>query len=215
MGISCFMLFANELLLAVYFICILDYGILWIIEKDSEIQKKHLLLLYWLHRSLWLCKSQQTTQCSKFSKPGFNSTWTMNFQVFQVVLEKAEKPEINLPISIGSSKNIWFIDYAKAFDYVDHNKLWKIPKEMGIPDYLTCLLRNLYAGQEQQLESDMEQQTGSKSGKEYIKAIYCHPAYLTYMLGWMKHKLESRLPGEISITSDLPMAPHLRQKAKN
>ena len=61
-------------------------------------------------------------------------------------------------------KNIYFcfIDYAKAFDYVDHNKLWKILKEMGIPNHLTCLLRNLYAGQEQQLELDMEQQTGSK-----------------------------------------------------
>ena len=74
-----------------------------------------------------------------------------------------------------------FIDYAKAFDCVDHNKLWKILKEMGIPDHLTCLLRNLYAGQEQQLELDMEQQTGSKSRKEYVKAVYCHPAYLTYM----------------------------------
>ena len=79
-------------------------------------------------------------------------------------------------------KNIYFCftDHAKAFDYVDHNKLWKILKEMGIPDHLTCLLRNLYAGQEQ-LELDMEQQTGSKSRKEYIKAVYCHPAYLTYM----------------------------------
>ena len=66
------------------------------------------------------------------------------------------------------------MDYAKAFDCVDHNKLWKILKEMGIPDYLTCLLRNLYAGQKQQLELDMEQQTGSKSRKEYIKAVYCH-----------------------------------------
>ena len=74
-----------------------------------------------------------------------------------------------------------FIDYAKAFICVDHNQLWKILKEMGIPDHLTCLLRNLYAGQEQQLEVVMEQQTGSKQGKEYVKAIYCHPAYLTYM----------------------------------
>ena len=63
---------------------------------------------------------------------------------------------------------------------MDYNKLWKILKEMGIPDYLTCLLRNLYA-KKQQLELDMEQQTGSKSGEEYVKAIYCHPAYLTYM----------------------------------
>ena len=87
-------------------------------------------------------------------------------------------------------ENIYFcfIDYAKAFDCVDHNKLWKILKEMGIPDHLTCLLRNLYAGQKQQLEPDMEQQTGSKSGKEYVKAVYCHPAYLTYMqsTSWVK-----------------------------
>ena len=77
-------------------------------------------------------------------------------------------------------KNIYFcfIDYAKAFDCVDHKKLWKILKEMGIPDHLTCLLRNLYAGQ---LERHMEQQTGSKQEKEYAKAVYCHLAYLTYM----------------------------------
>ena len=80
-------------------------------------------------------------------------------------------------------KNIYFcfIDYAKAYDCVGHNKLWKILQEMGIPDHLTCFLRNLYAGQKQQLELDVEQQTGSKLGKEYIKAIYCHPIYLTYM----------------------------------
>ena len=73
----------------------------------------------------------------------------------------------------------------------------------------------------QQLELDMEQQTGSKSGKEYIKAAYCHPAYLTYMQstscempGWMKHKLESRLLGEISIASDMQMIPPLGQKAR-
>src|SRR5574341_1021906 len=81
----------------------------------------------------------------------------MNFQMFQLALEKAEEPEIKLPTSAGSSKkqessrkNIYFcfIDYTKAFDCVDHNKLWKILKEMGIPDHLTCLLRNLYAGQE-------------------------------------------------------------------
>ena len=78
-------------------------------------------------------------------------------------------------------KNIFFcfIDYAKAFDCVDHNELWKIPKEMGIPDHLTSFLRNLYAGKEQQLESDMEQLTGSKLGKEYDKTVYCHPVYLS------------------------------------
>ena len=81
----------------------------------------------------------------------------MKFQVFKLDLEKAEEPEIKLPTSVRSSKkqeefqkNIYFcfIDYAKAFDCVDHHKLWKILKEMGIPDHLTCLLRNLYAGQE-------------------------------------------------------------------
>ena len=73
----------------------------------------------------------------------------------------------------------------------------------------------------QQLELDMEQQTGSKQGEEYIKAVYCHPVYLTYMQstscempGWMKHKLESRVPGEISITSDMQMTPPLWQKVK-
>ena len=76
--------------------------------------------------------------------------------MFKLVLEKAEEPEIKLPTSTGSSKKqefqkntyFCFIDYAKAFDCVDHNKLWKILQEMGIPDHLTCLLRNLYAGQE-------------------------------------------------------------------
>ena len=76
--------------------------------------------------------------------------------MFKLVLEKAEEPEIKLPTSAGSSKNkrvpeniyFCFIEYAKAFDCVDHNKLWKILKEMGIPNYLACLLRNLYAGQE-------------------------------------------------------------------
>ena len=116
---------------------------------------------------------------------------------------------------------ICFIDYAKDFDCVDHNKLWKILKEMEIPDYLTCLLRNLYAGQEATVRPDMKQRTGSKLGKEYVKTVCCHPAYLTYMQStscdmpdWMKYKLESRLLGEISITSDMQMTPPLWQKAK-
>ena len=115
-------------------------------------------------------------------------------------------------------KNIYFcfIDYAKAFDCVDHNKLWKILEEMWIPDHLTCLLRNLYVGQEAMVQMsslDMEQ-TDSKLGKEFHKSVYCHPAYLTYMLGWMKHKMESRLWGEISITSDMQMTQPLQQKVK-
>ena len=95
-------------------------------------------------------------QCSKFSKPGFSNMWTVNFQMFKLVLVKEEEPETKLPTSAESSKkqefqkNIYFcfLDYAKAFDCVDHNKLWKILWELGIPDHLTCLLRNLCAGQE-------------------------------------------------------------------
>ena len=76
-------------------------------------------------------------------------------------------------------KNIYlcFINYTKAFDCVDHDKLWKALREMEIPDHLTCILRNLCVGQ----EAEMEQLTGSKLGKEYNKAVYCHPAYLTSM----------------------------------
>ena len=97
----------------------------------------------------------------------------------------------------GFQKNIYFffIDYTKALYGVDPNKLWQIFKEMGISDHLMCLLRNLYVGQ--QLEPDMEQWTGSKLGKEFVKAVYCYPVYLTYMQGtscemsdWMKDKLE-------------------------
>ena len=96
--------------------------------------------------------------CSKFSKPGSNSMWTMNFQIdVQAGFRKGRgtRDQIaNIRWIIEKArvfqKNIYFyfIDYAKAFDYVDHNKLWKILKEMGIPDHLTCLLRNLYAGKE-------------------------------------------------------------------
>ena len=84
-------------------------------------------------------------------------------------------------------KNVYFcfIDYTKAFGVIkgcmDHNKLWKVLQEMGIPGHLICLLRNLYEVKKQQLELDMEQQTSSKPGKEYVKAAYCHPAYLTCM----------------------------------
>ena len=80
-------------------------------------------------------------------------------------------------------KNIYFcfIDYAKVFDCVDHNKLWKTLKEMGIPGHLTCCLRNLYAGQEATVRTKLGTTDGSKSVKEYVKAVYCRPAYLTYM----------------------------------
>ena len=95
--------------------------------------------------------------------------WTVKFQMFKLDLEKAEESDqianicwiIEKAREFQKNINFCFTDYAKAFDCVDHNKLRKILKEMGIPDHLTCLLRNLYAGQEA-TELDMEQQTGSK-----------------------------------------------------
>ena len=139
--------------------------------------------------------------------------------MFKLDLEKAEEPEIKLPTSTGSSKKareyqkniyIFFIDYVKAFDCVDHNELWKILQEMGIPDHLTCLLRNLYAGQEATVITGHGTTDWFQIGKGVHQGVYCHLAYLSYvhstsckMPGWMKHKLESRLLGEISITSDM------------
>ena len=161
--------------------------------------------------------------------------------MFKLNLEKAEESEIfffeseiKLPTSIRSlkkqefQKNIYFCfnDYAKAFNCVDHDKLWKIifGKFLKRWEYHTTWPASseiCMKIRSQQLELDMEQQTGSKLRKEYIKAVCCHPAYLTYMqstswemLGWMKHKLEARLPGEILITLDMQMTPPLWQKAK-
>ena len=113
-----------------------------------------------------------------------------------------------------------FIAYAKAFDSgsqqtVENSERWEYQTTWPASWEIFMQVKK------QQLELDMEQQTASKSRKKYVKAVYCHPAYLTYMqsascemLGWMKHKLESRLLGEISITSDMQMAPPLWQKAK-
>ena len=109
--------------------------------------------------------------------------------MFKLVLEKAEEPEIKLPTSAGSSKSkrvpekhlFLLIDYAKAFDCVDHNKLWKILQEMAILDHLTCLLRNWYAGQEATVRNGHGTTNWFQIRKEYIKAVYCHPAYLIYM----------------------------------
>ena len=122
------------------------------------------------------------------TKPGFNSSRELTDAQAGFRKGRGTRDQIaNIRWIIEKArefqKNIYFcfIDYAKAFDCVDHNKPWKILKEMGIPDHLTCILRNLYAGQKQQLELDMDQQTSSKSEKEYIKAVYCHPTYLTYM----------------------------------
>ena len=128
------------------------------------------------------------------------------------IIEKARVPE----------KHHFLLYWlCKAFDCVDHNKLWKILQEMGIPDHLTCLLRNLHAGQEATVRTGHGTVDWFQIGKHYIKAVYYHHAYLTYMqstswevLGWVKHKLQSRFQREISITSDNQMTPHLWQKVK-
>ena len=109
--------------------------------------------------------------------------------MFKLDLEKAKEPEIELPTSVESLKkqefqrNIYFcfIDYAKAFDCVDHNKLCKILKEMEIPNHLICLLRNLYAGQEARVRTGHGTTDWFQIGKGECKAVYCHPAYLPYM----------------------------------
>ena len=149
--------------------------------------------------------------------------------MFKLDLEKAEEPEIKLPTSIGSSKKqessrktstsalltmskpltVWTTtNSGKSFKRWEYQTTWPASWEI-------CMQTR-----KQQLELDMEQQTGSKSGKECIKAVYCHPAYLTSvqstsweMLDWRKHKLESRLLGEIS-TSDMQMTPPLWQKQR-
>ena len=156
--------------------------------------------------------------------------WTMNFQMFKLHLEKAEEPEIKLPTSIGSSKkqeNSRKTSTSASLTMPKPLTVWitancrKFLKRWEYQTTLPTSWEICMQVKKQQLEPDMEQQTGSKLGKEYTKAVYCHPAYLTYMqstswemLGWRKHKLESRLPGEISITSDKQMTPPLWQKVR-
>ena len=147
--------------------------------------------------------------------------WIVNFQMFKLDLGKAEEPQINVPTSVGSSKKqessrkistsalltipkhstVWITTtYGKFFKRWEYQTTWPASWETSMQV------------KKHQLELDMQQQTGSKSGKEYIKAVYCHSAYLTSaqsisceMPGWRKHKLESRLPWEISITSYMQM----------
>ena len=147
--------------------------------------------------------------------------------MFKSDLEKAEEPEIKLPTSTGSSKkqessrkylHHW---HTNAFDCVDHNKLWEILKEMGIPDHLTCFLRNLYAGQEATVRTGHGTPDWLQIGKAVRQGCIWWPClfnlYAEYIMrnaGCKKHKPESRLPGEISVTSDMQMTPPLGQKVK-
>ena len=151
----------------------------------------------------------------------------MNFQMFKLDLEKAEEPEIKLPTSTGSSKkqessrNFCFIDYAKAFDCVDHKKLWKILKEMGIPDHLTCLLRNLYAGQEATIRTGHETTDWFQIGKGVHQGCILSPClfnlyaeYITQNAGLDEAQTGIKIPGKVSITSNMQMTPPLWQKMK-
>ena len=139
-------------------------------------------------RSIKLKKRNILKIMLKFFKLGFNSMWIENFQMFRLDLEKAEESEIKLPTSSGSQKKqensrktstSVSVTRLKSFTvWITTN--WNILKEMGLPDHLIWLLRNLYADQET-TELDIEQQTGSKLGKDYVRAIYSHPAYLNSM----------------------------------
>ena len=168
--------------------------------------------------------------CSKSFKRGFSSMRTENFQMYKLDLENAGGPEIKLPTSAGSWKK------QESSRKASISALLNMPKPLTV--WITINCGKFFKGWEYQttipasweicmqvkkqlLELNMEQGTGSKLGKEYSKAVYFHPAYLTYMqstswemLGWMKHKLESRLLGEISVTSDMQMTPPLWQKVK-
>ena len=156
--------------------------------------------------------------------------WCFWMVVLDLVLEKAEELEINLPTSAGSSKK------QESSRKTSISALLTIPKPLTVWVTINCgkfwkrweyqttwpaSWETFMQIRKQQSELDMEQQTDSKYEKEYAKAAYCHPAYLTYMqstswetLGWKKHKLESSLPGEISTTSDRQMTPPLWQKVK-
>ena len=149
--------------------------------------------------------------------------------MFKLVLEKEEEPEIKLPTCAGSSKKqesprktsiSALLTMAKPLTvWITRN--WKILKEMGIPDHLTCLLRNLYAGQEATVRTGhgttewFQIEKGVHQGCILSPCLFnLYAEYIMRNAGWRKHKLESRLPGEISITSDMQMTPPLWQKVK-
>ena len=153
----------------------------------------------------------------------------MNFQMFKLDLEKAEEPEMKLPTFAGSSKKqessretstFALLTMPKPLIVWITNNCWKFLK-MGIPDHLTCLLRNLYAGQEATVRTGHGTADYFQIGKGVHQGCILSPClfnlyaeYIMQMLGWKKHKLESRLLGELLITSDMQMTPPLWQKVK-
>ena len=149
--------------------------------------------------------------------------------MFKLFLEKAEEPEIKCQHPLDHrkarefQKNIYFcfIDYAKAFDCVDHNKLWKVLQEMGIPDHLNCLLRNLYASQEATVRTGHGTTDWSQIGKGVRQGCILSPCLFNFYAECIvqnarldKAQAGIKTAGEISITSDMQMTPPLRQKVK-
>ena len=147
--------------------------------------------------------------------------------MYKLDLEKAEEPEIKLPTSYEKQENFRKTSTSALLTTPNPLTVWittncgKFLKRWEYQTTLSASCETCMQVKEQQLEPDMEQRTSSKWEKEYVKAVYCHPAYLTYMkstsckmLGWIKHKLESRLPGEISTISDMQVTPFLWQRAK-
>ena len=170
-------------------------------QSQRKAMPKNVQTTAQLHSSHMLAK-----KCSKFSKPGFSNMWTMNFQMFKLVLEKAEEPEIKLPTSAESWKKqessrktsisalLTMLKPLTVWTTINCGKFWKRWEYQTTwpASWETCM-----QVRKQQLELGMEQQTSSKQEKEYVKAVYCHPAYLSSMqstswdkLGWKKHKLE-------------------------
>ena len=170
--------------------------------------------------------SQASKVMRNISKPGFSNTWTVNFQMFKK-RQRNQRSSCQHPLDHQKSKwvpekhQLCFIYYNKVFDCVDHNKLWKILKVMGIPDHLTHLLRNLYAGQEATVWTGHGTTDWFQRGKGVCQGCMLSPClfnlYAEYIMrnaDWMKHKLESRLPGEIPITSATQLTSPLWQKVK-
>ena len=167
-------------------------------QSQRKAMPKHAQTNAQLHSSHTLLK-----WCSKFSKPGFSNTWIVNFQMFKLLLEKAEEQETELPTFVGSSKK------EESCRKTSISALLTMPKPLTV--WITINCGKFFKRWEYQTTLPASRETCSKLGKKCVKAVYCHPAYLTYMqstswetLDWEKHKLESRLPGEISITWDCP-----------
>ena len=154
--------------------------------NDKESSKYHTIELF-SHASKLLLKILQARLHQYMNhelqdvQDGFRKGSETRYQILKIlwIIEKAR--EFQKKTHTHTHIYFCFIDYAKVFDCVDNNNLWKILKEMGIPDHLTCFLRNLHAGHGAKVRTGRGTTDCFQIGKEYVKAIYCHPAYLTYM----------------------------------